>query len=172
MITAVLLDTIDGKETFPAFMLKERLGDCVPIKTVSYYSIDADGILQMPLYQHVQNSTKAKCFSFGWMDLGNPGQEDAFADYGHSVSVQPGESYDYTFYMTPTVYTVTPGHHLKLILTTWDPYRIFSDDLENDNFQSEEAKDVLLESGDSVIPPEVYSFTVEDASVYAELPFK
>ena len=30
--------------------------------------------------------------------------------------------------MLPTVYTVQPGHHLKLILTTWDPYRAFLDE--------------------------------------------
>lgn len=30
--------------------------------------------------------------------------------------------------LTPTVYTVRPGHHLELILTTWDPYKAFLDE--------------------------------------------
>ncbi len=30
--------------------------------------------------------------------------------------------------MLPTAYTVQPGHHLELILTTWDPYRAFLDE--------------------------------------------
>ena len=30
--------------------------------------------------------------------------------------------------MLPTAYTIRPGHHLMLILTTWDPYRAFLDE--------------------------------------------
>ena len=78
--------------------------------------------------KYVQDSTTVKAISYGWTDLTNPGCGSDSSEYTTTVPLTAGEFYDYTVYMLPTVYTVQPGHHLKLILTTWDPYRAFLDE--------------------------------------------
>ena len=126
MVTAVLVDTKED-DMFKAYMLKERLGPCVPKKTVK--TIDQGGGLgERDLYECVPSSTNAKVFSFGWTDLNNPGKGPVSSEYTKGERLEEGKYYDYTFYMTPTVYTVEKGHKLKLLLMTWDPGRAFLDE--------------------------------------------
>ena len=62
--------------------------------------------------------------------------------------------------MLPTAYTVQPGHHLELILTTWDPYRAFLDEsFENLNMD----KDAEAIDYD-------YSYIVDNQSIRVRIP--
>lgn len=66
---------------------------------------------------------------------------------------------DYTFYMLPMTCTLAPGHHFELILTTWDPYRVFLDE----NFK--------LDPGMTSEPASYdYSCTVNNESLKVILP--
>ncbi len=127
MITAVLADESEDGEAFKAFLLKSQLSDRVPKTTVDYVDLGG-GQGYAALHEYVQSPTEGKCFTFGWTDLQNPGHGYDSSEYTVSEAIEGGKYYDYTFYMLPTVYTVAPGHKLKLILTTWDPYRVFLDE--------------------------------------------
>ena len=62
--------------------------------------------------------------------------------------------------MQPTVYTLAPGHHLTLILTTWDPYRAFLD-------ESFEAYDTQKTSEEIDYD---YSYIVDNEEIRVRLP--
>lgn len=159
MITAVLVDTKED-DLFKAYMLKERLGNCVPNRTVS--EIDQGGGLDTrDLYEHVQSSTNAKCFSFGWTDLCNPGCGPDSSEYTKQDpdEHEPGKYYDYTFYMLPTVYTVEKGHKLKLLLMTWDPGRAFLD----------EGYDISMDLSER-LEKYSYSYVIDNTSIDVRLP--
>ena len=66
-----------------------------------------------------------KIVSIAWTDLQNPECGKASSEYEpQEIGLISGTEQDYTFYFQPTVYTVAEGHHLELILMTWDPYRV------------------------------------------------
>ncbi len=126
MITAVLMDVADNGSEFDAFMLKDRLSQTLPVRAIGEFEgVGCHGNTE--IFEYVQDSTPGKAISYGWTDLTNPGGGTDLKDYAETAHITAGEFYDYTFYMLPTVYTVAPGHHLELILTTWDPYRAFLD---------------------------------------------
>ncbi|MBQ4486581.1 MAG: prolyl oligopeptidase family serine peptidase, partial [Oscillospiraceae bacterium] len=127
MITAVLVDSTDDGTPFDAYMLKDRKYQCLPEKVIGEYE-GASAWSSNEIVEYVQDRTMNKVISYGWTDLTNPGCGYDSSEYTETVRVQAGKFYDYTFYMLPTVYTVAPGHHLTLILTTWDPYRAFLDE--------------------------------------------
>lgn len=123
MITAVLVDMADNGEAFEAYMLKDRLDQTLPVRVIGEYGESGEEVIE-----YVQDYTQVKAISYGWTDLTNPGGGYDNGDYTETADIEAGTFYDYTFYMLPTVYTVAPGHHLRLILTTWDPYRVFLDE--------------------------------------------
>ena len=127
MVTAVLIDTMDDGSSFDAYLLKERINRKLPVREIDI--LDGIGYKgETPvILEYVQDRTKGKVISFGWTDLTNPGGGYDSRDYTDTKELIAGEFYDYTLYMLPTVYTVAPGHSLKLVLTTWDPYRVFLD---------------------------------------------
>lgn len=158
MITAVLIDTAENGELFKAYMTKNKLHDRLPVKTLD--ELDAGGGLDpFPLKEFVKSTTNAKCFTFGWTDLTNPGCGPDQSEYTETVELESGKYYDYTFYMTPTVYTVEKGHHLKLVLLTWDPFRIMLDENFNIDMSLLEYKN---ESN--------YSYVIDNSSVDVRLP--
>ena len=60
-----------------------------------------------------------------WTDLQNPGCGKDSSEYVYQgPGLISGAEQEYTFCFLPMVYTVAEGHHLELILTTWDPYRV------------------------------------------------
>ena len=120
MISAALVDTIDGQTYFPAYLTEAALGDClstVPVSTFDY----GGGIGTVAAMDFEQTMVTAKAFSYGWTDLANPGSQEDSSTYTESVDLEAGKEYDYTFYMMPTVYTLAEGHRLKLVIYTWDP---------------------------------------------------
>ena len=121
MISAALIDTIDNETVFKAYMTRSEIDDHVPVATVS--SCDYGGEYgYADIKEFVPSNVSAKAFSYGWTDLTNPGGGYDSCDYTDTVDIAPGQEYDYSFYMTPTVYEMAPGHKLKLVITTWDPY--------------------------------------------------
>ena len=154
MITAVLADSADDGSAFNAYRLKDSLNQLLPTQEIGE---DARvGALQ----EYVQDSGTVKTVSYAWTDLTNPGCGPDSSEYAETVRLEAGEFYDYTFYMLPTVYTVAPGHHLTLILTTWDPYRSFLD----------ESFDSLDTSASGVSIDYDYSYIIDNESIQVRLP--
>ena len=156
MITAVLLDVRDDEAPFDAFMLKDATGKILPVREIGEVEGPYEGSYES-IKEYVQDRTIAKTVSFGWTDLADPGRGPDSKEYAQSAVMQANEFYDYTFYMQPTVYTVAPGHHLILVLTTWDPYRVFLDEsFENLDFD----KDIDYD----------YSFVIDNSALQARMP--
>ena len=161
MITAVLVDFIDGETQFPAYVSTPELEGNIPVISTEDYKIGGgadDGFLIQP----VQMQTAAKAITYGWTELNNPGCGFDSKDYVLQPDpLESGKFYDYTFYMQPTVYTLAPGHHLALVLTTWDPYRAFLD---------EEYE--LNPDRDARYSFYTYGYTVDNTSLTASIPVK
>jgi X-Pro dipeptidyl-peptidase len=161
MLTAVLVDYVDDKTEFPAYVSLSGLEGGIPVEAVDYYEIGGeheDGKLAQPL----QYPTLAKIVSYGWTDLNNPGCGYDASEYVYQKDgLEAGRYYDYTFYMLPTVYTVAPGHHLALVLTSWDPYRAFLDE----DYQLDPDRDPSYSFF-------TYAFTVDNTSLGARIPVK
>ena len=148
MVTAALIDTIDGETEFKAYLAKKRLNDCVPKKTIGDVET-GHRLARTKIKELVQSSATAKLITFGYADLQNYGGGYDGRDYTrHEDPMTAGEYYDYTIYLQPTVYTFAPGHHAMLIITGWDPYiegyteesvsdkpRVYSFDIDNNAFE-------------------------------------
>lgn len=159
MITAVLADVADDESPFDAYVLKDVRGRTLPVRTIGEYE-GASAWRSNEIVEYVQDSTDVKVISYGWTDLTNPGCGYDSSEYTTTAHITAGEFYDYTFYMLPTAYTVQPGHHLELILTTWDPYRAFLD-------ESFEKLDVDKEA-DAIDYD--YSYIVDNKSIQVRIP--
>lgn len=128
MITAVLMDVSDAG-SFKDYQVNAEYSDMVPREEAEGLTYD-DGFSEpRPMMQLMQTDLPRKIVSIAWTDLQNPGCGKASSEYTlQEVGLISGAEQDYTFYFEPTVYTMAEGHHLELILTTWDPYRV---DLEH-----------------------------------------
>ena len=159
MITAVLADTADDGSSFDAYMLKDVMNRKLPVRTIAEYE-GAAARRSNEIVEYVQDSTEAKVISYGWTDLTNPGCGYDSSEYTTTVPLTAGEFYDYTIYMLPTAYTVRPGHHLKLILTTWDPYRAFLDESMNNLDVSKDAEKIDYD----------YSYIIDNQAIRVRMP--
>ena len=159
MITAVLADTEDEGSPFDAFVLKDATRRKLPVRTIGEYE-GCSAWRSNEIVEYVQDSTEVKVVSYGWTDLTNPGCGYDSSDYTTTSLLSAGEFYDYTIYMIPTAYTVRPGHHLKLILTTWDPYRAFLD-------ESFEKLDLDKDAGEIDYD---YSYIVDNHAIRIRMP--
>lgn len=158
MITAVLLDTADDGSAFHAYMGKDARSDKVPVRIIGEYE-GGGSWWRNDIEELVQDNTYVKAFTYGWTDLTNPGCGYDSKEYTKTQVIEAGEWYDYTIYMLPTVYTVAPGHHLTLVLTTWDPYTAFLDE----SFALDPGKE----------SPEIdydYSYIVRNDAIQVKLP--
>ena len=157
MISAVLVDCIDGETEFPAYVTKRELDDILPVEEVGYYDVGG-GYGTAAAKEFAMSSTPAKSITFGWTDLASPGGGEKSSDYKESTVLEAGKAYDYTFYMMPTVYTVAPGHRLVLVIYTWDPYTnaFLDDSSESDDEQAVEYYN--------------YDLTIDNASLVVEFP--
>ena len=159
MITAVLADTADDGSSFDAYMLKDVMNRKLPVRTIAEYE-GAAAKGSNEIVEYVQDSTEAKVISYGWTDLTNPGCGYDSSEYTTTVPLTAGEFYDYTIYMLPTAYTIRPGHHLKLILTTWDPYRAFLDESMNNLDVSKDAEEIDYD----------YSYIIDNQAIRVRMP--
>ena len=159
MITAVLVDTADDGSTFSAYMTKDRLSNNLPARVIGRYE-GAASWGSTDIEEYVQDLTRAKVLSYGWTDLTNPGSGYASREYTETSRLEAGRFYDYTFYMMPTVYTVAPGHHLTLVLTTWDPYRAFLDE-SFENLDTDKDSDEIDYN---------YSYVIDNEAIQVRMP--
>ena len=157
MISAVLVDTIDGQTAFPAFMPLASLENLLPSTSVG--SIDfGGGYGWSDVRSFLQCDTCVKIITFGWTDLACPGGGEDSAGYTRATELLAGQPYEYNFYMMPTVYTVQSGHTLQLVIYTWDPYT-----------------NAILDESSGSLEREVqeyynYAFTIDNATLRAQLP--
>ncbi len=158
MISAILVDVAEDGDYFEAYMTRERSGDLLPTRVIS--EIDrGGGLTPFEIGEFVKSLTTGKCVSFGWTDLFNPGCGPDDSEYTRGEALEAGKYYDYTFYMLPNVYTVEKGHKLKLILMTWDPYRVFCGECYGVDISLVERMELYE-----------YSFVVDNGSLDVELP--
>ena len=122
MVTAALIDTIDGETGFKAYLTKERLQNCVPTRTIG--SVETGRRLaRTKVKELVKSNASAKLITLGYTDLQNYGGGYEGRDYTRPAEpMAAGEYHDYTIYLQPTVYTFEPGHKAVLVITGWDPY--------------------------------------------------
>ena len=159
VVSALLMDTIDGETEFKAYMTKERLGDTLPVKTI-YETETGGGLPETRVREFVKSNTTAKLVTFGHGDLANYGGGYEGKDYTrHEEEMKPGQYYDYTIYLQPTSYTFEPGHKAVLVITGWDPYRAFLDE--------DYAEGTITDSMDSAY---TYSFNIDNSSFELKLP--
>ena len=126
MISAILIDVSD-QGAFPVFAPTEENGGMVAAKELSiHYLFDdspEDGLLNLADFDQIKKAKRI--ISFAWTDLQNPGCGKNSSEYVYQdPGLISGIEQEYTFYFLPMVYTVAEDHHLELILTTWDPYRV------------------------------------------------
>ena len=160
MISAILIDVANDGEPFPAYQLKTQLGENLPVRVIGEYE-GAAMRYSNEILEPVQDYVYGKTISCGYTDLANPGGGYDSSDYAEDADLESGVYYDYTFYMTPTVYTMAPNHTLTLVLTTWDPYQAFLDesfnidpDIENKNIDYD------------------YSYTIDNQAIEVLLPVR
>ena len=158
MISAALVDTIDGETTFEAYMTLPELDNTLPADDIGYYEMGG-GLDPGFVYQYVQCATPSKVLTYGWTDLACTDSREPSSTYTEVTQLVAGQEYSYTFYMMPTVYTVQPGHTLKLVLYTWDPWTNALLDESADAEDPEAAKEYYN-----------YSYTVNNATLRVELP--
>ena len=82
------------------------------------------------------------------------------SEYTETAQLEAGHFYDYTFYMLPTVYTVAPGHHLTLVLTTWDPYRAFLDESFAELDTDKDSEEIDYD----------YSYVIDNEAIQVKMP--
>ena len=158
MVSAVLVDVAADGSPFPAYMTKKSLSSTLPKKTVGTYEFGG-GHKPGKLQEYVASPTKAKIISMAWMDLKDPEAGYIPSEDKAYGTAKDGEWYDYTLYMIPKVYTLMPGHQLKLVILAEDPYKARNDDTD----------DATPGFNDTRTDPE-YSFRIDPVSVDVELP--
>lgn len=75
------------------------------------------GVSNFDLVEYKQTATTSKSIGQGYIDVYNPGAGYQSCETGKRVDLQNGESYTYTVYLQPSVYTVKAGHTLELSLS-------------------------------------------------------
>ena len=159
VITAALMDTIDGETPFKAYMTKERLGNTLPKKTIGITEAGG-GLSMIRVKEFVKSNTTSKLITYGHTDLKNYGGGYDGRDYTkHEEEMEAGEYYDYTIYLQPTSYTFEPGHKAVLVITGWDPYQAFLDE--------DYMNGVVTDSVDSRY---TYSFNIDNSSFELKFP--
>ena len=159
MVSGILMDTVGEGKSFRAYMTHSQLGDILPLKTTGTFELGG-GHTPGKRKTYVPSFTDAKRFSMGWMDLLDPGAAYIASESTFRDATDPDTFYDYTLYLSPTVYTVQPGHTLKLLIFAQDPYRSRLEDSQGS------AKHYYLKHKED----EVYSFVIDNTSIEVNLP--
>ena len=158
MVTAMLLDTKADGKPFKAYMTSGKVQNVVPFNKIGEYQIGV-GAKPKQISELVKSSTRSKVICKGWADLMDPGTGYIASEDPSHTAAEADTYYDYTLYLTPTVYTVEEGHSLKLMIFAQDPYCTRLDNITDDT------PDFMDDKVD-----EVYSFTINNASVEVEVP--
>lgn len=158
MVSAVLLDTDENDEVFKAFITGNTLYDGLPVKTGEPYEFGG-GHEEGYIKEYIQSPTDVKAVSYGWTNLLTPDRGKSASEYKEKSKLEEDKYYDYNIFLQPTVYTLRPGHTLKLAVLAQDPQKVLAD---------EDDKDATPYYIDDYEDPE-YSFTIDDASLDVRL---
>ena len=158
MVTAVLLDTDEKGDSFKAYITGNTFSDILPKKTVGSYEFGG-GHEDGQIYEYVQSPTDVKAVAYGWTNLLTPDRGKSASEYTEKSAIAEDTYYGYNIYLKPTVYTLRPGHKLKLALLAQDPQRVLMDEIQND--------DTPYYIDDYEDPG--YSFTVDEGSLAVKL---
>lgn len=127
------------------------------------------GVEPYDLVRWKQTEKNRAVIAYGAMDMRNPeaGYAPASATE-REAPIEAGEWYDYTIYLQPNYYCVPTGHRLELYIV---PFCGFSNDSAfYDTSTPEQLTDLGLDPK-SIIPfTRDYSFTVDHAGSFAEIP--
>ena len=160
MIAAVMMDVSDGG-VFPTYSAAAASGsavETVELEDQLYDSGTGMGLIAMQAFR--QADKPRKIISFAWTDLQNQGCGKDSCEYVlQEADLISGVEQEYTFYFQPTVYTAAAGHHLEVILMTWDPYRVQPDAW----FNPDGSLDTCLEDS-------AYTMTIRNESLSLCLP--
>ena len=128
-----------------------------------------EGVEPYDLAEWLQTEQNRAIIAYGAMDLRNPE-----ADYAPETAVrretpiEAGTWYDYTLYLQPNYYTVPAGHRLELYIV---PFCGFSNDSAfYDTSSAEELTAMGFDPLAMVPVTRDYSFTVDNAASWAQLP--
>ena len=159
VISALLIDTIDGETGFKAFLTKGRLNNRLPKHTLGEVETGG-GLKRTKVIEYVKSNATAKLITFGHGDLANYGGGYDGKDYTKPEEpMKAGEYYDYTLYLQPTSYTFEHGHKAVLVITGWDPYLSF--------------RDMDLRTGavsDSTESRDIYAFNIDNSAFELRFP--
>lgn len=158
-LTANLTD--NSSEDFMAYVPSRSY---LPITTISENGgWMGGGVPNFRLVQYAQTATKSKSIGQGYIDLYNPTAGYDSASAATRTALKNGESYTYTVYLQPSVYTVKAGHTLQLTLS------LSSRDIsiEVDNAKSCMTVPVHSAAAQSAIDAETAHTIVTDAAVRA-----
>ena len=160
MVTALLMDEMADGSAFEVYQTNNDFNKKVPVKAVGSYYL-GDGHEDGRVTEFVKSYTWCHAFSFGWIDLLDPEAKEKNPTLNTQWhTAQKGEYSDYTIVLTPTEYTLAPGHILKLYIFAQDPLRCRNDDSNLDG-------SICLHKTDPV-----YSFTIDNTSVEVLLPLR
>ncbi len=107
------------------------------------------------IYEYVQSPTDVKAIAYGWTNLLTPDRGKSASEYTEKSAIEEDTYYGYNIYLKPTVYTLWPGHKLKLALLAQDPQRVLMDEIQDDDTPN--YIDDYEDPG--------YSFTVDEGSL-------
>ena len=112
-LTVGLNDT--AAEAFPAFVPRSSY---LPITTLREEGAwMGGGVTNYDLVEYAMSTATSKSIGQGYIDLYNPTAGYDSASAAERTALQNGESYTYTVYLQPSVYTVREGHTLQLSLS-------------------------------------------------------
>ena len=137
MVSAILVDV--APKPFTAFS-----GDQ---KVVSEKDVwNGGGLVNFDTTIFEQSKVDYKIVTKGWMDLYNPNAGFESKTAVTDKTYVPGNAYEYTMYLQPSLYTFEAGHQLLVVLFPYDPGLISYD--------------------------AVYHVDLDGAKTYAKLPYK
>lgn len=112
-LTADLKDT--SEEDFMAYVPSRSYLPLTTLKENGAWM--GGGVSNFDLVEYVQTATSSKSIGQGYIDLYNPTAGYDSYTAAERTALKNGESYEYTVYLQPSVYTVKAGHTLELSLS-------------------------------------------------------
>lgn len=124
--TSEQIDTLDNvrltvgvndtaAEAFPCFVPRSSYLPITTLKKDGAWM--GGGVKNYDLVEYAMSSAASKSIGQGYIDLYNPTAGYDSASAAERTALQNGESYTYTVYIQPSVYTVRAGHTLQLSLS-------------------------------------------------------
>ena len=122
MVSAMLVDMSDQ-----AFPTCSTTGSYVTKEYLSRASEENGGVWmgggldKFDFVKLTSMDVNYKIIARGWMDLCNPDAGFDSASAATRVALQEGQTYDYTIYLQPNLYTVPAGHQLAVVIFAYEP---------------------------------------------------